>query len=504
MFVIPRENQKLVGLLSVGLLMLLLQHYFASLHIGLVPLDSRFQTMQTNFRSKQTGKELIFPQTLEPKVLAKQLRSRKPGIAVHYTPRFPLVTRGIVMCLHDNAVPMGLSLIQELRALGNRDLIQIYHCLPSELSAASKELIYKMDGYVEIVDICILLIADKTFTIDMAKKLQNFWLKPIALIHSSLEEVMLLDADDVFLEDPSVLWTNVGYKTTGTLFFYDRVIKSNEYFNKKVIHYGGKYRKQLDDRNESKSTLENRLRSIANGLALHKTQYLKKMVDIFPFRNWNFTYRGPSQKLLKSYAWKELTAHEQDSSVVLINKRQPDSDTALSVMWYLATVHRLEFDFSWGDKEAFWMSYELSNLDYYFSPWGASVVDEPEDMSTHPETLCGRSIAQYVPVNDENPQLFYVNGRTLMNPIAKRSSLQTTNSTEIIKRKHELIKRIPQYVTPRHIRQPAKLLKEYHPACLVDLGSTPLPASCHDQLRRRIDNSAQIAEELTTIYRTKA
>lgn len=36
--------------------------------------------------------------------------------------------RGVMVCLHDAMLNMGLSLIRELRCLGNHELIQVYHC----------------------------------------------------------------------------------------------------------------------------------------------------------------------------------------------------------------------------------------------------------------------------------------------------------------------------------------------------------------------------------------
>ncbi|RLN06679.1 hypothetical protein BBJ28_00018255 [Nothophytophthora sp. Chile5] len=60
--------------------------------------------------------------------------------------------KGIVMCMHNAAVPMGLSLVRELRCLGNQELIQMYHCFPEEMSDRSRQLLLETDSRLEIVD----------------------------------------------------------------------------------------------------------------------------------------------------------------------------------------------------------------------------------------------------------------------------------------------------------------------------------------------------------------
>ncbi|KAE9130869.1 hypothetical protein PF010_g3711 [Phytophthora fragariae] len=53
--------------------------------------------------------------------------------------------RGVVTCMHDGVLSLGLSLVRELRCLGNRELIQVYHCGQEELSNASKSLLLGAD-----------------------------------------------------------------------------------------------------------------------------------------------------------------------------------------------------------------------------------------------------------------------------------------------------------------------------------------------------------------------
>ena len=66
-----------------------------------------------------------------------------------------------------------------------------------------------------------------------AKKLQNYWVKPLALHHTKLRGVILIDGDAVLMRDPVVFRTLSGYERTGTTFFHDRVSKVNQFLSKK-------------------------------------------------------------------------------------------------------------------------------------------------------------------------------------------------------------------------------------------------------------------------------
>jgi hypothetical protein len=52
-------------------------------------------------------------------------------------------------------------------------------------------------------------------------------MKPFAMLASKFTELIMMDADVFFLQEPSILFENEGYKTTGSLFFYDRTLFAN-------------------------------------------------------------------------------------------------------------------------------------------------------------------------------------------------------------------------------------------------------------------------------------
>ncbi|KAG1685442.1 hypothetical protein DVH05_008380 [Phytophthora capsici] len=358
--------------------------------------------------------------------------------------------KGIVMCMHNGAVPMGLSLIRDLRCLGNQELIQVYHCFPDEMSAENRALILGTDARVEVVDVCTDLVDQKVMKRETAEQFRSWWLKPLALYHTDIKEVLLMDVDDVFLKDPAVLRRTEGYQQTGTTFFYDRVLTSNEWFNQEV----------------------------------NNSTYLKTLLKSF-----NYAAFGLSEgveipyNLEHSYAYRGEASHEQDSSLVAVDKSR--SGKAMAVMFWLITVQRFEREFSFGDKETFWIAYALAKQEYFFSPWGPSVIESSrnQDMKKHPDSLCG-SLAHFMPVKDDIPELLYVNGKALLDPFPEGLHNRGKASANV------LYNPTPTFITPRQNRRPnggtaTSYDGEFPIECLIGFGSTPLPSTFAPQLLRR-------------------
>ncbi|RAW32476.1 hypothetical protein PC110_g11205 [Phytophthora cactorum] len=322
--------------------------------------------------------------------------------------------KGIIMCMHNDAVPMGLSLVRELRCLGNQELVQIYHCFPEEMSDENRALLLGADNRLEIVDVCTDLVERKVLTQEVAENFRNWWVKPLAMYHTDITEVMLLDIDDVFMHDPAVLRTTEGYQKTGTTFFYDRVLFSREFFNQDV-----------------------------NG-----TSYLKRMLNDFDYAKYRLEPRAhPSKGLRRSYAYRGMTSHEQDSSLVVIDKSR--SGQAMAIMFWLITEERFRREFSYGDKETFWISFELAQQDYFFSPWGVGGISSStnKDLENHSDTLCG-SIVQYMPVENQPSNFLYVNGKAMLNPFPVAMDKLGTATHNV------LFNTNPTHITPPQRRKP--------------------------------------------------
>ncbi|KAF4134381.1 putative Mannosyltransferase [Phytophthora infestans] len=287
---------------------------------------------------------------------------------------------------------------------------------------------------------------------NMTTNFQSWWIKPLAMYHTDIRHVMLLDVDDVIMKDPAVLRDLDGYMKTGTTFFYDRVAHKKRFLN-------------------------------GND---HGRYYLRRLLREFDYARFNVS-RGfaPSQHVLNSFAYKGKSCHEMDSSMVLIDKERA-GNTVMKIMFWFITEERFRFKYSWGDKETFWLAFELAHVTYTYSPWGVSVVNSMpnEDMKRHPDALCG-SILQFVPIDNSEIEVLYVNGKALIDPYPQGVAY-------IRKAKqNNLFNMLPTHMTPRQYRREvnttAHQKEKFNIECLPGMGSTLLPASfSHNLLRRRL------------------
>ncbi|OQR95107.1 hypothetical protein ACHHYP_00392 [Achlya hypogyna] len=349
---------------------------------------------------------------------------------------------GIVMCVTNDLVPIGASLVQELQRLGNHEPIQVFHCMADELSANAQSVLKESANgtSLQVIDVCSVLVDAGIWTFATALGFKSFWLKPVALLFSSFDHVILMDVDDIFLSDPARLRSLPAYSDTGSFFFYDRVLDFNQFLN---TDYDG------------------------------TSTFVRQFFAQFPLADFGLPAHAPSPLLAKSHLWNGNTAHEQDSSLVLVHKRRV-GPTVLKLLWHLSTQtrHTNPIAFSWGDKEAFWISFELAGAPYSFSPWASSVVALPEDRALHPETLCG-SLAQFWP-EEGTSALLYVNGRDVISP-RDPSADKFIGGINYDARHDRLLSNIPAYITPRHRREVTVADRQnLDQTCLIDMGAEPI------------------------------
>ncbi|OQR94122.1 hypothetical protein THRCLA_08241 [Thraustotheca clavata] len=369
-------------------------------------------------------------------------------IQTFYAPKFDGETRGIVLSVHNNKAALAVGLIRELRRLGNELPIQMYHCFSGELYEDTQRILLEADllNRSEIIDLCELLLKNEMFnSYWTALDYQSYLLKVVAFLHTPFTQVLLIDVDAIFMQNPDILWEMQQVQDTGTLFFYDRQIDFKVFFNTPMA-------------TDSKQTL------------------LHYLFEHFPYESFGLGRPHLNDMLLKSKAWQGLTAHEQDSSVVVFDKARIHP-VVLQIMWHL--VHHIRMDYiykpglSWGDKEYFWLAFALSGAPYAFSPYAAADISLPGDIKLHPQTLCG-NLAHYLPSKTHpNPPLLYINGNDILSPYFNQdnSKLISPNATWSEKERF-LISRIPEYITPRRMdRQYESNRTGYNEACLINQGS---------------------------------
>ncbi|KAF4474113.1 putative alpha-1,3-mannosyltransferase MNN14 [Colletotrichum fructicola Nara gc5] len=177
-------------------------------------------------------------------------------------------SRGIVIPTGKGTMRYAAHLIGSLReVLQTKLAIQIVYAGDEDLPAADRERLQARFPDIEFLD--ILSVLDDT-TLQLATG--GWAIKAFAALYSPFEEVILTDADSVFLQVPEKLYSIPSYISTGVLLFHDRLLWQHA----------------------------------------------------FPERHewWRSQIHKPSATLNKSLVWAEDYAEEGDSGVVVIDKSQ--------------------------------------------------------------------------------------------------------------------------------------------------------------------------------------
>ncbi len=122
--------------------------------------------------------------------------------------------RGIVIPGGGRYLACGWVCINMLRHLGCRLPIEFWHLGPQEVRPQFIEAAAALG--VKCVD--ALKVRERR----PARRLHGWELKPYAALHSDFEEVLLLDADNVPVVDPSFLFDTPEYLRDGAVFWPDR------------------------------------------------------------------------------------------------------------------------------------------------------------------------------------------------------------------------------------------------------------------------------------------
>lgn len=122
--------------------------------------------------------------------------------------------KGVVICGGGRYWPSAWVAIRRLRASGCALPIQLWYLGPGEMTALDISLAESLG--VECID--ALAVRRR-----LPVRILNGWeLKPYSIIHCRFAQVLMLDADNVVVRDPSDLFRSAGYLEHGALFWPDR------------------------------------------------------------------------------------------------------------------------------------------------------------------------------------------------------------------------------------------------------------------------------------------
>lgn len=262
--------------------------------------------------------------------------------------------RGIVISLGSKYVKLAVHAIKIFRTLGCNWPVEIFYNGEQDLDSKSIQHLTSMPN-VEVRNI------QDYFDNDYLK-LEGWDLKPFAMLASSFAEVMLVDADAVFVQNPVVLVQDPGYLETGTAFFYDRTM-------------GG-----FSDHNI--------------------THWLQTFLP------------GPmSTTMLNSRLYNRRTHYEQESGVVVIDKTRRLMGMLAACRLNCPPERDELHKFTHGDKESFYLGCEMAGEPYYFVPSMSGSIGRVRDRK-----VCGK-LAHF----DRHDKLLWFNDGIVDNKHASES-----------------------------------------------------------------------------------
>lgn len=238
--------------------------------------------------------------------------------------------RGLVLTAGNDQVAYLLTQIPILRSLGCNLPIEVMYVGDRDLNRDSRQDLEELEGVVTR-DISAMI---HTHGWNVA----SWAAKPFAILLSSFREAIFIDADSFFFVNPEVMFDYPEYVKTGALFFRDRLIMPES----------------------KKSWLQ----------------------SILP--------QPVSKNVKETRLWKGDSGHQQESGVLVVdtyrhfiamlfvlrmNGPDRDGDAARGKVGV--------YDMVYGDKETFWLGFELvGDLDYVFHQGDAGIIGELE--TPHP------------------------------------------------------------------------------------------------------------------------
>lgn len=239
--------------------------------------------------------------------------------------------RGIVVALCDRYAEYFIPSLAHLRLHLDCQLpIEIWHS-GDELSEEVKQKIRQFSN-VTFCDIAAVLRVSQT-------EYRGWHIKPWTIWLSSFDEVLLMDADVYFFENPEQLFSHKGYVETGAFFFRDRTMHTFP------ANWEG------DDRFTIETYLKRR--SFFRSLIRHPSSSLP--------REWRHYWEEvePSKE-------RPFISDHQESGCIAFDKRRHDKGIGEIV---LLNLNRKEtYQYVYGDKETYWMGLEIAKEPYYMNP----------------------------------------------------------------------------------------------------------------------------------------
>ncbi|WEW57500.1 hypothetical protein PRK78_002967 [Emydomyces testavorans] len=271
-------------------------------------------------------------------------------------------TKGVVIPVGISSFRFACHLVGSIRnVLKSQIPIEIAYAGESDLPLAHRQFLSSLGSAIYLLDVTAY------FDDSLVNFATGMWaIKPFAILASRFEQAMLMDSDSVLLQKPETLFDgHGGFKKTGVLLFHDRLLFKNA----------------------------------------------------FPARHewWQeqMKHSSPSSNFQTSRVHTEKYAEEGESGLVVVDKaRLPVLMGLLHVAWQNTEEVRTKVTYvmGYGDKESWWLAFELCNVPYTFESHYAAILGELVN-SGNVTRVCSFNIAH----TDENDDLLWFNGSLLRN-----------------------------------------------------------------------------------------
>lgn len=241
--------------------------------------------------------------------------------------------RGIVISTGNHYSRFAIHLIKSLRSFNCTLPIEVWYNGSKDLNSTHAVKLQLLPG-VRLRNI------QDIFRVSM----EGWDVKPFALLASSFQEAMLLDADTVFLRDPVSLFNDPGFIKTGALFFKDRSL----------------FPGQIDKANW--------------------------VLQLFP--------EPHSFRLRKSRILQAKSQYDLESGVVVLDKQRHFYGLLMACRLNCpGPIKSMIRDETHGEKETFWMGLEMLDEPYSYMPHApGSLGTVAYNENDRVEELCGKLV----------------------------------------------------------------------------------------------------------------
>lgn len=241
--------------------------------------------------------------------------------------------RGIVIGVGNRFAPLALNLVRSIREVFKSSIsIYIYYLGEDDLKAELRKVFLEF-GANNIEDL------KPVFSEEL--DLHGWDMKPFAMLACPWEEVMLIDADTVLMQSPETFFDDPGYREHGALFFLDR-------------GYGGEEGRR---------------------------QWFERILP-----------KPLSDLAKKSTFYRKTSNYMQESGVVLIDKSRHKVGSLAVGLLNTPIVREELHSFTHGDKESYWIGFEMAEESYSWMDTPAGSISVQRDYESDPRivVLCGR------------------------------------------------------------------------------------------------------------------